>query len=167
MEGCERRLSGHLRSGLTLIELLVAIAVLGVMGALLMPRLAPEKSETPVAVVEEAGYIGIGAVLRKPSRRVEYAWIDHLFPGAPAAEAGLRSGDLIVRVDGIDTLYESVDSVGNRVMGGPIGSPVELTVLREGESVDLTIVRQWIHPPHPFGRRARASTVYLRSGFGW
>ena len=60
MEGSCRRSPGWGRPGLTLIELLVAIALLGVTGALLMPHLVGEKrpqARIHTAVVGE--YIGI------------------------------------------------------------------------------------------------------------
>ena len=84
MGGCGRPGSGRFRPGLTMIKLLVAMTLLGVMGALLMPRLVPQQT----------GYVGIGALLEKPGRGSAYAWIARPFPGSPADKAGLRFGDL-------------------------------------------------------------------------
>jgi carboxyl-terminal processing protease len=120
-----------------MIELLAAVALLGVTGALLMPRLAPEKT----------GYVGIGALIEKPRHSLAYAWIARSFPNSPAERAGLRYGDLILRVDGASMLHESLESLGNRCMGGPVGSPVQITILRDDHEVDLTLHRQWIALP--------------------
>ena len=59
-------------------------------------------------------------------------------PGGPAQRAGLRSGDVIVRVAGqtIENIYDytfSLDAL-------KAGQPAEITVLRDGHSVTLSIV---------------------------
>jgi len=151
MGGSWRRMAGRSRSGLTLVELLVAIAFLGVTGALLMPRLVGE-SPQPAAVAEpEGGYIGIGALLSHNMSDDGYVEIHQPFPGAPAVMAGLQPGDLILRVDGVDVQDEGVDTVRQRIMAGPIDSQVTLTIRRDNEPYDLTVTRQRIYPPEPFG----------------
>ncbi len=65
------------------------------------------------------------------------AVVASLEPGAPAAEAGLRSGDVIVAVDG-----RSVDNsagVDFRIGVKPIGGVASLTVLRGGKSLVLPL----------------------------
>ena len=63
----------------------------------------------------------------------------------PASEAGIKAGDYIVKIDGIQvqgkSLSEAVD-----LMRGQVGSSIELTVRRSGEKKALTfnIVRQII-----------------------
>ena len=63
----------------------------------------------------------------------------------PASEAGIKAGDYIVKIDGIQvqgkSLSEAVD-----LMRGEVGSSIELTVRRRGEKKALTfnIVRQII-----------------------
>ena len=63
----------------------------------------------------------------------------------PAAKAGVLSGDFIVEIDGTEvrglTLSDAVDK-----MRGPVNSPIELTILREGavEPIKITIVRDII-----------------------
>ena len=54
----------------------------------------------------------------------------------PAANAGVKSGDYIVKIDGIQvqgkTLMEAV-----KMMRGPVGSEIELTIRRKGEKKAL------------------------------
>ena len=63
----------------------------------------------------------------------------------PAARAGVLAGDLIVEIDGAEvrglTLSDAVDK-----MRGPVNSPIELTILREGavEPLKIKIVRDII-----------------------
>ncbi len=62
--------------------------------------------------------------------------------GTPAAKAGIKTGDLIATIDGMQiqglTLSEAVDK-----MRGPVNSQIRLTILRKGEKkpLDITITR--------------------------
>jgi serine protease Do len=63
--------------------------------------------------------------------------VNAVYPGGPADEAGLQIGDVIVAVDG----KEVVDARGLRfrVATRPVGETATLSVLRQGENVDLDI----------------------------
>ena len=56
--------------------------------------------------------------------------------GTPAEKAGIKSGDYIVKIDGTQvqgkTLMEAV-----KLMRGPVGSTINLTIRRKGEKKDL------------------------------
>jgi carboxyl-terminal processing protease len=58
--------------------------------------------------------------------------------GTPAARAGIKTGDLIATIDGMQiqglTLSEAVDK-----MRGPVNSQIRLTILRKGEKKPLEI----------------------------
>lgn len=58
----------------------------------------------------------------------------------PAAEAGLRRGDRIVKVDGEAVERMTLDQVVERLRG-PVGSYVQLTVVRDGKQIPLHVER--------------------------
>ena len=104
---------------------------------------------------------GIGAVLETHEERPR---IRHVFYGNPAAEAGLRPGDIVMTVEGRDTLeFEDLAEFTQTVKGKP-GEDVTLTVQREGadELLSFTITRAQIEVESVKGyiRRADGSWDY-------
>jgi carboxyl-terminal processing protease len=67
-------------------------------------------------------------------------------PGTPAFEAGVRAGDLIIKIDGKSTENMRLSEAVDMIQGDP-GQKVTLTVLHEDqrEPVDIPIVRTDIH----------------------
>ena len=66
--------------------------------------------------------------------------------GGPARAAGLQPDDEFVAVDGESIEGWTVDEVTSRVRG-PAGTDVELTFLREGEELTITITRAAVQVP--------------------
>ena len=66
--------------------------------------------------------------------------------GSPAAKAGLKPGDLIIRINGKPVSGLSLMQAVNKIRG-KAGAPVDLVVLRKGEMkpLDIKIVREEIH----------------------
>ncbi|MHB1004530.1 MAG: S41 family peptidase [Chloroflexota bacterium] len=69
-------------------------------------------------------------------------------PGTPAEKAGVKAGDVIVRVDGKDVTGLTLQEVVLLVRG-PAGTTVTLTVLRLGEAntTDIQVPRAQINVP--------------------
>lgn len=79
--------------------------------------------------------------------------------GSPASKAGLRSGDVILEVDGV-----SLDGVSRgdaiKMIQGPSGRPVRLKILHVGEDqepVEVTVVREVIQIPTVYGFHVKAN----------
>ncbi len=71
-------------------------------------------------------------------------------PGAPAYESGIRSGDMILAIDGKST--EGLDrSDAIKLIRGPRGDAVTVKMGRDGMVTEHRLVRQFIHEPSLYG----------------
>jgi carboxyl-terminal processing protease len=68
------------------------------------------------------------------------------FKGTPAHRAGIQSGDLIIRVEGQDARSLGLEGAA-RLMQGPPGTPVVISVQRQGQVREFRIVREEITIP--------------------
>ena len=77
--------------------------------------------------------------------------------GTPAFRAGVKAGDLIVKVDGRETRDLAIDKLVQIIMG-KAGTKVALTVKRRGRTRDIEIVRDEIHVRTVKGWQRRPGT---------
>ncbi len=88
-------------------------------------------------------FSGIGAEL---GREDDAIIVVAPLSGFPAEEAGLRSRDVILQVDGESTAGLSITEVVQKIRG-PVGTDVTLTVARDFERLEFTITRETITIP--------------------
>jgi carboxyl-terminal processing protease len=90
----------------------------------------------------ESTYSGVGAVIQLVDGRVT---VMSLVKGGPAEQAGVKPGDVITSVDGVE--YTDVNDVAN-ALRGPEGTGVVLVVTRPstGEILNFVLSRQRITP---------------------
>ncbi len=88
-------------------------------------------------------YTGIGIYLSFGSA---YPVITGTVPGSPAASAGLKSGDQIVKVGDKDIKGITADQA-TALIQGPEGSQVTITILRGVETMTLMMTRAEIQVP--------------------
>lgn len=108
----------------------------------------------------EAGFTGVGIRLLPRDGRF---YIQHVFPGSPAARAGLRDFDRITAVDGQSTEGMNSQTISSRIRG-PQGTTVAITVARPGqrEPLTVTITREPIVVPPADFRLLEGQVGYLR-----
>lgn len=94
----------------------------------------------------------------------EEGWVKVVSPidGTPADAAGILAGDFITAVDGESVLGLTLDDAV-RLMRGPIGSEIIVTIVREGEvePFDVSIIRDTIKLT-AVRTRAEGNAVVLR-----
>ena len=95
-------------------------------------------------------YTGIGVTMGVKDTKVQIA---PPMKGSPAEEAGLKGGDIILKVDGT-AIYTS--DVAASMIRGQAGTKVTLMVQRAEETFDVTITRREIKVP--------ASTYSMNDG---
>jgi len=84
---------------------------------------------------QRSQYFGIGASIQSRHRGV---YIMETFKDTPAARAGLRYGDQIIKIDGENAESWNSDKVRDHLRG-ELGSEVKVTVVREGSAQPITV----------------------------
>ena len=117
-------------------------AIRGLIGTLEDPHTS--FVEPPQHELDKSGYEGkfggIGAYIGMTEQGQPF--VSAVMPGQPAEAAGLRSGDVIVKVDGQSLDGRSQDEVV-LLIRGPVETTVTLTIRREGTAslLDIAIIR--------------------------
>lgn len=92
---------------------------------------------------DEGDYVGIGIQIMA-DYSTGLCTITRVFLDSPALDAGILRGDILTRVEDIDVtavnLQEAVD-----IMRGEAGKPVNITVMRDNELIDLVVTRAAVH----------------------
>jgi carboxyl-terminal processing protease len=91
------------------------------------------------------GYGGIGVLLHFDQDRV---LIDDVMPETPAAEAGLRHGDRLVKIDQTEVASLDKSQVTSRLRGR-VDSKVKLTLLRSDDAQPITVSMNRAHIVNP------------------
>ena len=94
---------------------------------------------------ESGKYYGVGMYIQPQNNKIV---VVYPFEGSPSFKAGLRPGDVIVKIDGKSAEGLDTTAVAD-MLKGPKGTHVSLAVSREGAAAPLTfdLVRDEI--PHP------------------
>ncbi len=85
---------------------------------------------------DKAG-VGIRVYMDEESEGIN---VFYVFPDAPADKAGMKPGDVIVKVDDLEVTFENYQTSVDMV-AGKVGTTVTLTVDRDGELIVMPIVR--------------------------
>ena len=105
----------------------------------------PENDQDELEMMVKGSYGGIGSLIRYNSKS-QYTVIAEPYEGMPAAESGLKAGDLLLEIDGKDLKGNSDVST---LLRGQVGTSFKLKVQRPGvkEPIEFNIVRRSIQMP--------------------
>lgn len=86
---------------------------------------------------------GIGVILQFDNGRVRVA---EVIETSPAEIAGVKSGDVVARVNGQAVAGQNINEVVRRIKGNP-GTKVKVGVLRGATSLEFSLLRTNVVPP--------------------
>ncbi len=83
--------------------------------------------------------------------------------GTPADKAGIKSGDIILRIDAQSSLNMNIDDAVNLMRGKP-ETPITLTIVRKGESdpLEIKIIRDIIKIQSVYTKHIDDDLLYIR-----
>ena len=107
----------------------------------------PESETKNLKMMLTGKYAGIGALVRY-HQRLKRVVIDEPYEGMPAAEVGLKKGDIVLSIDDSTMTDKDVSYVSSRLRGDA-GTKFVLKVLRPmtGKKMDFKITRRAIKLP--------------------
>ena len=127
-------MTGTDRRGWALRALGLAVAV-GLGG---LPAGVGAQQSQVVAVRSSSGWIGVNVkVVTSMDSADDVITFTDVLAGSPAAEAGLEPGDRVIEVNGVPVTADRFRSITSRLEAG---DPIAITVVRDGEEVELSVV---------------------------
>ena len=83
--------------------------------------------------------------------------------GTPADKAGLKSSDIILKINKKSTLNMTIDEAVS-IMRGKVGTPIDLTIVREGEAkpLNINIIRGIITIQSVYAKQINNDILYIR-----
>lgn len=121
-----------------------------------------DRSDLTKMTTGQLDYGGIGSYIME---RNGSSFINSPMEGAPAAKAGLKSGDHIIRVDSVDTSNMGSEAV-SKLLRGQAGTPVTVTISRPfvtDSILTFEMVRGKLgEPPVPYWGVLDGNTGYIR-----
>jgi len=106
-------------------------------------------------------YGGIGSLIRRSG---DHVIIAEPYEGFPAARAGLRAGDVILKIDGVPTDHQPIESISDRLKGKP-GTEIRMSIERlpHEKPLEFTLTREQISIPNvPYYGMVDPRTGYIR-----
>lgn len=105
-------------------------------------------------------YVGIGIYMVKNTKDNTIVVLAPV-QGGPAEKAGLKTGDVITKVDGKDYDGDSMSEASNKIKGEE-GTKVKLEIQRDGKIMEFEIERQNVKLNHVESKKLEANIGYLK-----
>ena len=144
LEDAKNLLATHYVDGVSpeILELDSLDAILEAIGDPYTFYMTPEQYQTFDESVNGRAVTGIGI-------SVETVYnggyrVMSVLPGSPALEVGILAGDILIAVDGVAMSPDVSPQVS---VGGEEGTPVTVTVSRDGQALDFDLVRRKVDIP--------------------
>ena len=119
------------------------------------------KEEVEELQMSTAGiYYGIGAYIMF-DKEGNSTKISSVMPDSPAERAGLRANDLIYAIDG-ESIYGMQTSDSVKLIKGEENTEVVLSILRDGERMDVTVIRGKVETPTVVSRMLEDRMGYIQ-----
>lgn len=96
-----------------------------------------------------------------------YLMVVAVLEDSPAMEGGIRTGDVIVEIDGTDIMGLSQNEAVLLIRGEDVGTEVTLTIVRQGEDqpFTVTLIREEIEVPTVIWELKEDGIGYVRISF--
>ncbi|QJW48185.1 S41 family peptidase [bacterium BFN5] len=143
------------------MDTLMTGAIKGMVGSLGDPHsiYMDPKTYKEFMIETEGSFGGVGIVVGVKEKMLT---VVSPIEGTPGDKAGIKSGDQILKIDGLDTKDMALDEAVNKIRG-PEGSQVTLTIRRGSEQMkDYTLTRSNIQIKTISGKMLPGNIGYIR-----
>lgn len=129
-------------------EALIEGAIKGYVSALGDPYTTYYTKEEMDELMEETtgNYVGIGIYMTLDIEK-NAIYVVKPMDGSPAEKAGIKAGDLITKVDGVEYSGEELEQASNAIKGKE-GTKVKLEILSNGQTREIEVERRKIIVSH-------------------
>lgn len=103
----------------------------------------PESNIEDYRLMTTGQYGGVGALIKKMD---EFVYISEPYEDYPVHKAGLKAGDKILEVDGINLKGKNTEDV-SKLLKGAAGTNIKIKAERDGKTMEKTLVREEIKIP--------------------
>lgn len=119
----------------------------------------PAKDMTSLTEDIEGEFVGIGVYITKDTTN-NLILVYGTIPNSPAESAGLKTGDVITSVDGVECNGDDYDTITNSIKGKE-GTKVKLGILRDGKELSYEIERKTVEVKHVEYQRLEKNIGYI------
>ena len=103
----------------------------------------PKSEDDELRRMTQGKYGGVGSIIMYRDSNV---YVNELYEGMPAQEAGFLPGDRFVRVDGMDCEGKNTKEVSDKLRG-KAGTTIEIVLERDSQLITKQVTRRDIHLP--------------------